>query len=367
MPKLRTMSMAEMKAQTLTKPYVPSVVGLRRGDSGEQVDRLQQYLRKFGYLDAGARAPLLDDSTEQALRRFQRQNHLPETGVLGDETLAKMSQPRCGFPDAGGASGPLGEYALQGGKWNKTHLTYSFANTTGDLSAAEVKQAFYQALLLWAEVTSLTFSEVASGGSADMILRFAAGDHGCGYPFDGPSGVLAHGFYPPPNPSFPGDIHFDEAETWSVNTPPSGFDLITVAAHEIGHALGLAHSAVAGALMAPYYDGAHRRLESDDIAGIRALYGTISRQTNWRYCSKCEGLHFGGNTPGVCPAGGGHVTTGSGDYALAHNSPAAPGQSEWRYCSKCEGLHFGGNTPGVCPAGGGHSTAGSGNYTLFHR
>ncbi|WP_293257821.1 matrixin family metalloprotease [Nannocystis sp.] len=366
MAKLRTISMAEMKSHTLAKPYVPSVTGLKRGDSGVQVDRLQQYLQKFGYLNAGARTAGFDDSTEQALRKFQRLNHLPETGTLGDETLAKISQPRCGFPDSGGASGPLGEFTLQGGKWNKTNITYSFANTTADLTEAEVKRAFYQALLLWAEVTPLTFNEVAAGGAADMILRFAPGDHGCGYPFDGPSGVLAHGFYPPPNGTYPGDIHFDEAETWSVNTPPTGFDLTTVAAHEIGHALGLAHSSINGALMYAYYGGAHRNLESDDISGIQAIYGAVWRQPNWRWCSKCEGLHFGGNTPGRCPAGGGHITTGSGNYALAHNTSIVPGQSNWRYCSKCEGLHFGGNTPGVCPAGGGHTAAGSGNYTLAH-
>jgi hypothetical protein len=94
------------------------------------------------------------------------------------------------------------------------------------------------------------------------------------------------------------------------------------------------------------------------------LESLVARQDNWRYCNKCEGLHFGGNTPGVCPAGGGHITTGSSNYALGHNSPGAPGQGNWRYCSKCEGLHYGGNAAGVCPAGGGHVTAGSGDYTL---
>jgi len=87
-------------------------------------------------------------------------------------------------------------------------------------------------------------------------------------------------------------------------------------------------------------------------------------QTNWRWCHKCQGMYFGGSaTQGVCPAGGQHDHTGSGNYDLAHDWAAAPGQSNWNWCNKCQGLHFGGS-PGVCPAGGAHSTAGSGDYKL---
>jgi hypothetical protein len=74
-------------------------------------------------------------------------------------------------------------------------------------------------------------------------------------------------------------------------------------------------------------------------------------QSNWRWCSKCQGLFFAGNpTLGVCPAGGAHTDVGSDNYVLPDSASGQPGQSNWRWCSKCQGLFFAGNpTLGVCP------------------
>lgn len=90
-------------------------------------------------------------------------------------------------------------------------------------------------------------------------------------------------------------------------------------------------------------------------------------QRNWRWCSKCQGMWFGGNPAGPCPAGGKHTKTGSGNYSLVHQATSAPGQSNWRWCSKCQGLWFGGNPAGPCPTGGKHTKSGSGNYTIAHQ
>jgi Matrixin len=54
--------------------------------------------------------------------------------------------------------------------------------------------------------------------------------------------------------------------------PAGGFDLVTVAAHEFGHALGLAHSDDPAALMYPFYSGPHRHLAADDSLGIQTIY-----------------------------------------------------------------------------------------------
>jgi matrix metalloproteinase-14 (membrane-inserted) len=54
-----------------------------------------------------------------------------------------------------------------------------------------------------------------------------------------------------------------------------------VAAHEFGHSLGLSHSDVKTALMAPFYRGyePHFQLDIDDIQGIQALYGKKTYKT----------------------------------------------------------------------------------------
>lgn len=113
------------------------------------------------------------------------------------------------------------------------------------------------------------------------ILFFYGGgfNHGDAGPFDGEGGILAHTLGGPPPNVFgdqAGDIHFDDSETWTLDNRPNSaqpIDLVTVAAHEIGHALGLDHTTVSGSLMLVNYTGSHRFLGSDDLAGIRSLYG----------------------------------------------------------------------------------------------
>jgi hypothetical protein len=191
---------------------------------------------------------------------------------------------------------PGAEYLLDGRSWlPRTDLTYGFISTTPDLGAATTKAAVTEAFALWTAVAPLTFAEVSDCGLSfnhvscvvpDIRVQFAAGNHEDGYPFDGPLGVLAHAFFPPPNGgTAAGDMHFDEAEFWSDDLPASGFDLVTVAAHEIGHALGLAHAqpskcpdAVTGesSIMCPFYEGPHRFLAQDDIEGIQDIYGPLT-------------------------------------------------------------------------------------------
>ncbi len=278
--------------------------GLALGSTGEEVQPLQDYLVRFGYLAApptaedGRRAELdlrpatspgdFDDATEEALRMFQKMAHLEVTGRLDAPTREKMQQPRCGNPDITPLTNPsiasmvepgLAPFVATGGRWPTSALTYALQESGLDLPAATVRQAIHQAFSTWAGWTGLSFREVPMAAGPHIIIRFVTGDHGDGNAFDGVNGVLAHAFFPPVPPNTPtpiqGDTHFDEAETWTVTVPPAAgqFDLVTVAIHEFGHALGLNHSPVAGSVMEAFYAGPRRVLHGDDIAGITSIYG----------------------------------------------------------------------------------------------
>lgn len=266
---------------------VPTQIGLKIEDEGDEVGRLQDYLKRFGYirpdmdtlyglridLQKAAERPepkVFDDKTQQALRSFQEFNKLPITGVLDKSTINLMLKPRCGMPDLVVSAGEVDDYVYSGKKWSKLALKYMFQNFTPDLSQTVVKNAIRDAFSQWDSNSKLSISEVSSG--ADVEISWVSGDHGDLYPFDGPSGVLAHAFYPED-----GRVHFDEDELWTDDNPPSGIDLESVALHEFGHTLGLAHSNDTNAVMYAYYGGRRRDLRQDDIDGIKSIYGKDDR------------------------------------------------------------------------------------------
>uniref|UniRef100_A0A8D0GAR1 Peptidase metallopeptidase domain-containing protein n=1 Tax=Sphenodon punctatus TaxID=8508 RepID=A0A8D0GAR1_SPHPU len=208
-------------------------------------------------------------SVEERFKEMQKFFHLTVTGNLDQETMKVMKQPRCGFPDV------LSYSTFRGNpKWNKKFLTYRIVNFTPDMTRQKVVQEIEKAFKVWSDVTPLRFQRLGSG-NADIIMGFAVREHGDGNPFDGNGGILAHAFAP--GPGLGGDAHFDYDELWSETN--RGINLFLVAAHEIGHSLGLAHSNVGGALMYPIYryqNPATFRLPRDDRQGIQSLYGNFS-------------------------------------------------------------------------------------------
>ena len=126
----------------------------------------------------------------------------------------------------------------------------------------------------WAKYGNLKFIQVFDP-AADIIVGFGSGHHGDRYPFDGPGNILAHAYYPYEMESYGGDIHFDEDENWRENSTNliDGVDFYSVALHELGHSLGLAHSPVYSSIMFPYYKGITQgSLDYDDVLGMYKLY-----------------------------------------------------------------------------------------------
>lgn len=263
----------------------PDALDLASGMASPEVAGLQTYLGRFGWLrldgqeaaqgSPAARSGVFDEATESALTGFQRFYRLPADGRLNAQTLELIHQPRCGVPDNLEAI----RFAPGPTKWDKLNLGFRLSKGTSDLVDADVNHAVAVAYRHWCLVSKMVVHR--SEGEADVDVRFETGEHGDNNPFDGVGTVLAHAFYPPPNGgAIAGDMHFDDAETWTRDIPPGGIDLDTVSLHEAGHALGLDHSADPTAVMYAFYGGPRRALTADDIAGIRSLYGERNR-TVW--------------------------------------------------------------------------------------
>jgi hypothetical protein len=141
----------------------------------------------------------------------------------------------------------------------------------------EIRNAF----AAWAAVADIQFQQVADNGVA-VNGAGAAGDIRIGaHVFNGPSGTLAHGYYPPPNgATVAGDIHFDVAENWSCAPGAGLIDIGIVALHEIGHAIGLNHEVTNTAVMNPFYNAAIAVPLVDDIKGATSIYGAAAQATS---------------------------------------------------------------------------------------
>uniref|UniRef100_A0A7M5WV05 ShKT domain-containing protein n=1 Tax=Clytia hemisphaerica TaxID=252671 RepID=A0A7M5WV05_9CNID len=238
------------------------------------------YLERYGYHQKPSEKNLLfeyssstipeeEETIKSSIKNFQRFVGLPQTGEFDDATLHQMEAPRCGRPDFQPQT--LLFSLPQRYYWKKWDLTYRVEKYTSDLAKQDIDQIFKDSFEQWTKASDLTF-EKSNNSIVDIMMKFASGDHGDNFPFDGIGRVLAHAF-PPPN----GGIHFDDHENFIASGSQGGINLPWVALHEIGHSLGLQHSNVKSSVMYPFYPGhslaSTVNLDQDDITNIQQLYG----------------------------------------------------------------------------------------------
>ncbi len=198
-------------------------------------------------------------------------------------------------PTVEGLEGRILLYATSGAAWPHPNLiTYSIVpdgtNVAGyasnlvqtfdaKWSLATWVDVFAQAAAVWQQAANINLIPVSDNGTPLAQGPDQQGDPNMGdIRISGlPSSVLGSStlgfaFFPPPNEggSGAGDIILNTSQPWQIN---SDYDLLTVAIHEFGHALGMSHSAIASADMYAYYNGGKQWVTPDDVAGIDSIYG----------------------------------------------------------------------------------------------
>ncbi|MDR3719359.1 MAG: matrixin family metalloprotease [Bryobacteraceae bacterium] len=149
-------------------------------------------------------------------------------------------------------------------------VTYMLHTAALPLAESDVRAALQSVLAEWSAYAAIRFAPTTlANASGSIDISFPSGDHGDGFPFTPFGAVLAHTFYPPPNPEpIAGDMHMNYDEAWSVD---GSLQLYVVMLHEMGHALGLGHSDNPADVMYPYYQGT-QHLAAGDVEALRTLY-----------------------------------------------------------------------------------------------
>lgn len=222
-------------------------------------DELKQALTAQGWLPAPSVANASQESA--VLVEYQTFHELEVTGELDSVTERHILLPRfCSYPDRMAVeelSGPA--------RWGIRSLTWSLVGSIPGLSNEDAKAAFAEAWTGWTNAANLTATYTANAKTANIIKTVGG--------IDRSGGTLAWSELPNGND---GQLtqKYDAHERWIIaeNPPSASIDLVRVARHELGHALGISHIG-GNNLLAPTYSSRIRGLQAGDVAEIVKRYG----------------------------------------------------------------------------------------------
>jgi hypothetical protein len=171
-------------------------------------------------------------------------------------------------------------------------LSSSFNSPPANIkSGSDVNGAVRRALQRWSDAANISFNILtngpdAVGGTSDGINLISISTANGSFVSGGdPVGKTRVFFDPATGAIQEADIAVSPNAQFSTDGTPGTYDLESTFVHEVGHFLGLDHSALIGASMQPrqvqnFTDGTNtitqttvRTLSDDDLAGIRSIYG----------------------------------------------------------------------------------------------